>query len=141
MAPLMAEESARPYFTYSPLYPAERAFTSMFAEIEKGDVLVPSPLLTFSSPADPPPFPVWAGRPPQLAAGPRRQHARPGRGPVSLTGARSSEPPAGLTRWASSSAARTSPPRLSAQEPPSPATAQLHACVSTPVVETVEKLE
>ena len=37
LAPLMAEESARPYFTYSPLYPAERAFTNMFAEIEKGD--------------------------------------------------------------------------------------------------------
>jgi signal transduction histidine kinase len=46
MAPLIAEESARPYFAYSPLYPAERAFTRMFAEIEKGDVLVPSPLLT-----------------------------------------------------------------------------------------------
>ena len=50
LAPLMAEESARPYFTYSPLYPAERAFTNMFAEIQKGDVLVPSPLLTFASP-------------------------------------------------------------------------------------------
>ena len=50
LAPLMAEESARPYFTYSPLYPAERAFTSMFAEIQKGDVLVPSPLLTFATP-------------------------------------------------------------------------------------------
>ena len=50
LAPLMAEESARPYFTYSPLYPAERAFTCMFAEIQKGDVLVPSPLLTFTSP-------------------------------------------------------------------------------------------
>jgi signal transduction histidine kinase len=46
MAPLIAEESARPYFAYSSLYPAERAFTCMFAEIEKGDVLVPSPLLT-----------------------------------------------------------------------------------------------
>jgi signal transduction histidine kinase len=50
MAPLIAEESARPYFAYSPLYPAERAFTCMFAEIEKGDVLVPSPLLTSYSP-------------------------------------------------------------------------------------------
>jgi signal transduction histidine kinase len=50
LAPLMAEESARPYFAYSPLYPAERAFTNMFAEIQKGDVLVPSPLLTFNSP-------------------------------------------------------------------------------------------
>jgi signal transduction histidine kinase len=50
LAPLMAEESARPYFTYSPLYPAQRAFTNMFAEIQKGDVLMPSPLLTFASP-------------------------------------------------------------------------------------------
>ena len=50
LSPLMAEESARPYFTYSPLYPAERAFTNMFAEIERGDVLMPSPLLTFTSP-------------------------------------------------------------------------------------------
>jgi signal transduction histidine kinase len=50
LAPLMAEESARPYFAYSPLYPAERAFTNMFAEIERGDVLMPSPLLTFNSP-------------------------------------------------------------------------------------------
>jgi signal transduction histidine kinase len=50
MAPLIAEESARPYFAYSPLYPAERAFTCMFAEIEKGDVLMASPLLTSFSP-------------------------------------------------------------------------------------------
>jgi signal transduction histidine kinase len=50
LAPLMAEESARPYFAYSPLYPAERAFTCMFAEIQSGDVLMPSPLLTFTSP-------------------------------------------------------------------------------------------
>ena len=50
LAPIMAEESARPYFDFSPLYPAERAFTNMFAEIQKGDVLMPSPLLTFSSP-------------------------------------------------------------------------------------------
>jgi signal transduction histidine kinase len=49
LAPLLAEESARPYFTYSPLYPAERAFTKMFAEIERGDVLMPSPLLTSES--------------------------------------------------------------------------------------------
>src|SRR3954468_21660101 len=50
LAPLMAEEGARPYFAYSPLYPAERAFTCMFSEIKRGDVLVPSPLLTFASP-------------------------------------------------------------------------------------------
>lgn len=48
LAPLIAEESSRPYFAYSPFYPAERAYTSMFAEIQKGDVLVPSPLLTYA---------------------------------------------------------------------------------------------
>ncbi len=50
LAPLMAEESARLYFAYTPLYPAERAFTCMLAEIQKGDVLMPSSLLTFQSP-------------------------------------------------------------------------------------------
>ena len=50
LAPLMAEEAARPYFAYSPFYPAERAFTCMFAEIQKGDVLLPSPLLTSTAP-------------------------------------------------------------------------------------------
>jgi signal transduction histidine kinase len=50
LAPLIAEESARPYFAYNPFFPAERAYTSMFAEIQKGDVLVPSPLLTYNDP-------------------------------------------------------------------------------------------
>jgi len=50
MAPLVAKENARPYFAFSAFYPAERAYTNMFAEIEKGEVLVPSPLLTFESP-------------------------------------------------------------------------------------------
>ena len=49
LQPLMAEESARPYFTFSPLYTAERAFTRMFAEIDRGDVMIASPLLTFTS--------------------------------------------------------------------------------------------
>ena len=50
LAPLMAEESARPYFAYSPFYPAERAFTRMFAEIQSGEVLIASPLLTSTAP-------------------------------------------------------------------------------------------
>ena len=50
VAPLIAEENARPYFDYSPFYPAERAYTRMFAKIERGDVLMPSPLLTSQSP-------------------------------------------------------------------------------------------
>jgi signal transduction histidine kinase len=45
LAPLIARESARPYFMYSAFYPAERAYTRMYAEIEQGEVLVPSPLL------------------------------------------------------------------------------------------------
>ncbi|MFH1738066.1 MAG: HAMP domain-containing sensor histidine kinase [bacterium] len=50
LAPLVAQESARPYFQYSAFYPTERAYTRMFAEIEQGEILVPSPLLTFNSP-------------------------------------------------------------------------------------------
>ena len=50
LAGVLAQENARPYFTYSAFYPAERAYTRMFAEIGKGEVLVPSPLLSFASP-------------------------------------------------------------------------------------------
>jgi signal transduction histidine kinase len=45
IAPLIARESARPYFVYAPLYAPERAYTRMLAERGGGDVLVPSPLL------------------------------------------------------------------------------------------------
>lgn len=45
IAPLIAQESARPYFAYSAFYPAERAYTRMFNELQRGEVLVPSPLL------------------------------------------------------------------------------------------------
>lgn len=50
LSPLIAQESARPYFQYTPFYPAERAYTKMFAEIQANDVIIPSPLLTFESP-------------------------------------------------------------------------------------------
>lgn len=50
LAPLIAEEGMRPYFTYSAFYPAERAYTHMFEVVAKGEVLVASPLLTFASP-------------------------------------------------------------------------------------------
>ncbi len=49
LAPLIAQESARPYFHYTAFYPTERAYTRMYAEIEPGEVLIPSPLLTFQS--------------------------------------------------------------------------------------------
>ena len=47
---LIAEESSRPYFAYKASYPAQQAYTKMFAEINKGDVLVPSPLIAGSAP-------------------------------------------------------------------------------------------
>lgn len=50
LAPMMAEESARPYFMYNAFYPADRAYTRMFGEINRGEVLIPSPLLTLRSP-------------------------------------------------------------------------------------------
>ncbi|MBM4030565.1 MAG: HAMP domain-containing histidine kinase [Planctomycetes bacterium] len=49
LAPLIAQENARPYFAYNAFYPAERAYTKMFAEIERDEVLLPSPLLTATS--------------------------------------------------------------------------------------------
>jgi signal transduction histidine kinase len=48
MAPIIAQESARPYFHYRAFYPAERAYTRMWEEVRPGDVLVPSPLLLAS---------------------------------------------------------------------------------------------
>jgi signal transduction histidine kinase len=48
MTPILAREAARPYFEYQSFYPANRAYTSMLSELNPGDVLVPSPLLTQS---------------------------------------------------------------------------------------------
>jgi signal transduction histidine kinase len=45
VAPILARESARPYFAYQAFYPAERAYTRMFSELAPGEVLMPSPLL------------------------------------------------------------------------------------------------
>ena len=50
MAPILGQETARPYFEYSPVFPAERAYTRMYTELKSGDVLVPSPLLKPTSP-------------------------------------------------------------------------------------------
>jgi signal transduction histidine kinase len=50
MSPLISAETARPYFEYSSVFPAERAYNRMFTELKGGDVLVPSPLLRVSSP-------------------------------------------------------------------------------------------
>lgn len=45
LATLVAQENVRPYFVYSPCYPVDRAYTRMFAEVRRGDILTPSPLL------------------------------------------------------------------------------------------------
>lgn len=50
LSPLVTDEATRPYFHYLSFYPAEGAYTRMFNEIEKGDVLIPSPLLQNDSP-------------------------------------------------------------------------------------------
>ncbi|MCC6659721.1 MAG: HAMP domain-containing histidine kinase [Phycisphaerales bacterium] len=50
LTPLIAQESARPYFQYRAFYPAERAYTRMWQEVQPGEVLVPSPLLQGAGP-------------------------------------------------------------------------------------------
>jgi signal transduction histidine kinase len=50
LAPIFARESARPYFSYSAFYPAERAYTRMYTEMPRGGVLIPSRLLTETQP-------------------------------------------------------------------------------------------
>jgi signal transduction histidine kinase len=45
LSPIIAQEAARPYFQYRPFYPADRAYTRMWEEVQPGEVLVASPLL------------------------------------------------------------------------------------------------
>src|SRR6476661_4342388 len=47
LATFVVEESARPYSAYDSFHAAERAYTKGYASIKQGDVLVPSPLLTY----------------------------------------------------------------------------------------------
>lgn len=49
LAPLLAREAARPYFDYQPFYPQQRAYTALLRPINPGEVLTPSPLLSFES--------------------------------------------------------------------------------------------
>jgi signal transduction histidine kinase len=49
LGPLLASEAARPYFEYQPYYPQNRAYTRVLSQIRPGEVLTPSPLLTFRS--------------------------------------------------------------------------------------------
>ncbi len=52
MAPLVAQETARPYFVYDAFYPADRAYGRMFNRTTGPDhlALVPSPLMAGSTP-------------------------------------------------------------------------------------------
>ncbi|HEV8606458.1 MAG TPA: HAMP domain-containing sensor histidine kinase [Tepidisphaeraceae bacterium] len=47
LSPLIAQETARPYFAYSPFIRTQRAYTKAFSEVE---VMIPSPLLVQDSP-------------------------------------------------------------------------------------------
>lgn len=50
IGPLLAEESARPYFTYAAFYPTQRAYDNMLGDFTPGELLLPSPLLVESPP-------------------------------------------------------------------------------------------
>jgi signal transduction histidine kinase len=49
LAPLILQESSRPYFTYNSFFPADRAYDKMFGPPSGKEVLLPSPLLTQTS--------------------------------------------------------------------------------------------
>jgi len=50
LSAIVARENARPYFSYATFYPAERTYARMFAPLAEGEVLMPSPILTESTP-------------------------------------------------------------------------------------------
>ena len=47
LAAVVIEESARPYYVYEPFHATDRAYTKGYSSIKRGDVVVPSPLLTY----------------------------------------------------------------------------------------------
>jgi signal transduction histidine kinase len=49
VAPLLLQESSRPYFTYTAFFPAERAYDKMFRPVSGKEALLPSPLLAQTS--------------------------------------------------------------------------------------------
>lgn len=80
LAPLIARESARPYFAYTSFYPIQRAYTRMFSNLDFGEVVTPSPLLSQVSPYIQLHFQVgpdgeWTS--PQVPRGPLRELATP----------------------------------------------------------------
>ncbi len=50
VAPIIAQEAARPYFHYLSYYPEQRAFTRVWEPVRPGEVLVPSPLVQGTPP-------------------------------------------------------------------------------------------
>src|SRR5688572_32534347 len=52
LAPLIVQESARPYFSYTAFLPADRAYSKMFSPLTPQEFIVPSPLLTQTSTKD-----------------------------------------------------------------------------------------
>ena len=50
LAPMVAQESARPYFAYLAYFPADRSFNRMFNTRTKGETLIASPLLMETPP-------------------------------------------------------------------------------------------
>ncbi|HLX65020.1 MAG TPA: HAMP domain-containing sensor histidine kinase [Planctomycetota bacterium] len=50
LTPLLAQETAVPYFAYGAFYPAGRAYSDMFGNVRNGEPVVPSPLLTEGAP-------------------------------------------------------------------------------------------
>ncbi|MBL9118843.1 MAG: HAMP domain-containing histidine kinase [Phycisphaerae bacterium] len=50
LAPRLARESTRTWFDYEPYHPQTIAYNRLLEPIAEGEVLLPSPLLTFSSP-------------------------------------------------------------------------------------------
>ena len=49
LAPFLAREAVRPYFDYLSFYSQPQAYTKMLSRIEPGEVLTPSPLLSFEA--------------------------------------------------------------------------------------------
>ena len=49
LAPRLGREAARPYYEYLSFYPNRDVYTKYYGRIEPGDVMSPSPLLTFAS--------------------------------------------------------------------------------------------
>ncbi len=49
LGPRIGREEMRPYFEYLPFYAQQRAYTRLLNEIEPGEVITPSPLLTFEN--------------------------------------------------------------------------------------------